>query len=95
MSDYRMSGSGLYNADHQLVAKARGEILFNSANQKIGFIKGDTLFDPEQRKMMSLRGSEIYDESDKRVAPVSVVKKTIAGASEDMAVAALWYCFIR
>jgi hypothetical protein len=90
-----MSGSGLYNADHELIAKTRGESLLDNANRRVGFIRGDTLFDLEDRKMMSVRGSEIYDATDTRVASVSVVKKTIQGAPEEMTSTALWYCFIR
>jgi hypothetical protein len=95
MSVFRMSGSGLYNAHHQLVAKARGESLFDSDNQRVGFIRGNTLFDAEERIMMSVRGSEIYDASDTRVASVSEVKMTIQGNVEDMMCTAMWYCFIR
>lgn len=95
MSDYRMSGSGLYDANHQLIAKATGESLFDNANQRVGIIRGDTLFDLQDRKMMSVRGTEIYDASDKRVAARSVVKKAIKGAAEEIMCAAMWFCFIR
>jgi hypothetical protein len=95
MSDYRMSGSGLYNENHELLAKARGESLFDHANQRIGFVRGDTLFDPEERTMMSVQGSEIYDASGKKIAPVSVVKKSIKGAEEEMIATALWFCYVR
>jgi hypothetical protein len=44
MNDYRMPGSGLYNTNHQLVAKARGESLFDHANQRIGSIRGGIHF---------------------------------------------------
>ena len=90
-----MMGSALYDAEHQLVAKAKGESLFDNANRRIGSIRGDTLFDPANRKMMCVRGSEIYDESGKRVASIAVVKKTIEGATEEVTSSALWYCFIR
>lgn len=45
--------------------------------------------------MMSVRGSEIYDASNKRVASLSVVKKTIDGTAEEVMSTAMWYCFIR
>jgi hypothetical protein len=95
MSDYRISGSGLYNAEHQLIAKAKGESLFDHDNRRVGFIRGDTLFDLEHRKMMCVRGSEIYDSSNKRVASISVVKKRVEGAAEEVMSTAMWYCFIR
>lgn len=95
MGMYRMSGSALYNAHHQLVAKARGESLFDRDNQRVGFIKGNVLFDSEDRKMMTLRGSEIYDAANKRVASLSEVNKSILGSVEGMMSAALWYCFVR
>jgi hypothetical protein len=95
MSGYRMWGSGLYDANHQLVAKATGESLFDNANQRVGIIRGDTLFDLQDRKMMSIRGSEIYDASDKRVASRSVVMKAIEGAAEEVMSTAMWYCFVR
>lgn len=95
VSVYRILGSGLYNAHHQLVARARGESLFDRDNQRVGFIRGNTLFDPEDRKMMSVRGSEIYDASNKWVASLSEVKKTIQGTVEEMMSTAMWYCFIR
>jgi hypothetical protein len=90
MSDY-----GLYDANHQLIAKAMGESLFNNANQRVGIVRGDTLFDLEDRKMMSVRGSEIYDASDKRIASRSVVKKAIEGTAEEVMSTAMWYCYIR
>jgi len=95
MSVYRISGSGLYNAHHQLVATARGESLFDRDNQRIGFIRGNTLFDSQERIMMSVRGSEVYDASNNRVASLSEVKKTIHGAVEEMMSTAMWYCFVR
>ncbi len=95
MSDYRMSGSGLYDANHQLVAKAMGESLFDNANQRVGIIRGDTLFDLQDRKMMSVRGSEIYDASNKRVASRSVVMKAIKGAAEEIMHTAMWFCYVR
>ena len=95
MSVYRMSGSGLYNAHHQLVAKAKGESLFDGNNQRVGFIRGNALFDSGDRKMMSVHGSEIYDASNKWVASLSEVKKAIQGVAEETMSAAMWYCFIR
>jgi hypothetical protein len=95
MSGYRMWGSGLYDASHQLIAKAMGESLFDNANRKVGIVRGDTLFDLQDRKMMSVRDSEIYDAFDKRVASRSVVKKAIEGAAEEVMSTAMWYCFIR
>jgi hypothetical protein len=95
MSDYRMSGSELYDADHQLVAKAKGESLFDHDNRRVGFIRGNTLFDLEERKMMSVRGSDILDASDKRVASLGVVTKRIQGAAAELMCIAMWYCFVR
>jgi len=95
MNVYRMSGSGLYNAHHHLVAKSRGESLYDCDNQRVGFIRGNTLFDPQERVMMSVHGSEIYDASNIRVASLSDVKKTIQGVVEEMMSTAMWYCFIR
>jgi len=95
MSVYRISGSGLYNAHHQLVATARGESLFDRDNQRVGFIRGNTLFDPDERIMMSVRGSEIFDASNKRVASLLEVTKAIHGALEEMMPTAMWYCFVR
>ena len=95
MSNYRISGSGLYNANHDLVAKAVGESLFDNANQRVGIVRGDTLFDLQDRKMMSVRGSEIYDAADKRVASRSVVKRAIQGAAEEIMIIAMWFCYVR
>ena len=95
MSIYRMSGSGLYNTHHQLVAKAKGESLFDGNNQRVGCIRGNALFDSGDRKMMSVHGSEIYDASNKWVASLSEVKKAIQGVAEETMSAAMWYCFIR
>ena len=95
MSAYRISGSGLYNAHHQLVAKAKGESLFDGDNRRVGIIKGNTLFDQDDRKMMSVRGSEIFNASGERVGSLSEVKKAIQGAVEEMMSSAMWYCFIR
>lgn len=95
MSVYRMSGTGLYNSHHHLVAKARGESLFDSDNQRVGSIKGNTLFDAEDRIMMSVRGSEIFDASNTRVGSLSEAKKTILGEVDEMMSIAMWYCFIR
>ena len=92
---YRLSGSGLYNAHHQLVAKAKGESLFDRDNQRVGFIKGNTLFDPDDRTMMSVRGSEIYDASNKKVGSLSEVTTAIQGVVDEMMSSAMWYCFIR
>jgi hypothetical protein len=90
-----MSGSGLYNAHHHLVAKSRGESLYDCNNQRVGFIRGNSLFDSEERIMMSVRGSEIYDASNNRVASLSDVTKTIHGVVEEMMCTAMWFCFIR
>jgi hypothetical protein len=95
MSAYRMSGSGLYNANHELIATVRGESLFDRDNRRVGFIKGNAFFDREERIMMSVRGSEIYDASNKRVASLLDVKKAIQGVVEEMMSTAMWYCFIR
>lgn len=95
MSVYRMSGSGLYNAHRQLVAKSRGKSLFDRDNKPVGFIRGNTLFDPDDREMMSVRGSDIYDSSNVLVASLSEVKKAIQGVDEEMMCAAMWYCFVR
>ena len=95
MSDYRMSGSELYDAEHQLVAKAKGESLFDHDNRRVGFIRGDALYDLEKRKMMSVRGPDILDASNKRVASRSVVTKRIHGAAGELMSIAMWYCFIR
>ena len=90
-----MSGSGLYNAHHHLVAKSRGESLYDCDNQRVGFIRGNTLFDSEERVMMSVRGSEIYDASNKRVGSLLEVQATIQGVVEEMMCTAMWFCFIR
>jgi hypothetical protein len=95
MSDYRISGSGLYDANHQLVAKSVGESLFDNANRRVGIIRGDTLYDLQERKMMSVSGSEVYDASGQRVASRSVVKKAIHGAEGEVMYTAMWYCFVR
>jgi hypothetical protein len=90
-----MSGPGLYNAHHHLVAKARGESLYDCDNQRVGFIRGNTLFDPQERIMMSVRGSEIYDASNKKVGSLSEVTTAIQGVVDEMMSSAMWYCFIR
>jgi hypothetical protein len=95
MSAYRMSGSGLYNAHHQLIARAMGESLYDGDNQRVGFVRGNTLFDPQERIMMSVRGSDIYDAANKRVASLSDVIHTIRGAAGEMMSTAMWYCFVR